>query len=178
MNPFKFQHITRLKKLDSFDDVGACVVVASPGMLQSGPSRELFEKWCSSHLNGVVFTGYAVKKTLAMDIMKLSQGMTHTLPNKKVLKINLSIDSTTSFSAHCDYAQTAQFIDKIKPPNIILVHGDVHQMSNLKNKLDETYSENCKVFMPKNTQRIQLEFRTELKAKVYISLYIYIYCRL
>jgi cleavage and polyadenylation specificity factor subunit 3 len=44
-NPFHFKHVTHLKSAAGFDDVGPCVVMATPSMLQSGMSRELFEAW-------------------------------------------------------------------------------------------------------------------------------------
>lgn len=34
--------------MEQFDDQQRCVVMASPGMLQSGISRDLFEKWAGS----------------------------------------------------------------------------------------------------------------------------------
>lgn len=62
--------------MDEFDDIGPCVVMAryfflkklkfyfiikitiliqlSPGMMQSGLSRELFESWCSDKKSGVI----------------------------------------------------------------------------------------------------------------------------
>jgi cleavage and polyadenylation specificity factor subunit 3 len=46
-NPFVFKHISNLKNMDEFEDIGPCVVMASPGMMQSGLSRELFESWCT-----------------------------------------------------------------------------------------------------------------------------------
>lgn len=33
-NPFQFKHISNLKSMAHFDDVGPCVMMASPGMLQ------------------------------------------------------------------------------------------------------------------------------------------------
>src|ERR1700742_5362137 len=42
-----------------------CVVLASPGMLQSGLSRELLEYWAPDAKNGLVVTGYSVEGTLA-----------------------------------------------------------------------------------------------------------------
>ncbi len=85
-NPFKFKHIASLKvnikkpknpsmkkkmsnliiqTIDDFDDIGPCVVLASPGMMQSGLSRELFECWCTDKRNGVIIAGYCVEGTLA-----------------------------------------------------------------------------------------------------------------
>ena len=42
-----------------------CVVLASPGMLQPGTSRELLELWAPDPRNGLVVTGYSVEGTLA-----------------------------------------------------------------------------------------------------------------
>lgn len=64
-NPFKFKYIKSLKSIEDFEDNGPCVVMASPGMLQSGLSRELFEMWCSDRRNGVIIPGYCVEGTLA-----------------------------------------------------------------------------------------------------------------
>lgn len=49
---FKF-----LQGIDHFEDIGPCVVMASPGMMQSGLSRELFESWCTDSKNGVIIAG-------------------------------------------------------------------------------------------------------------------------
>ena len=57
--------------LDHFDDIGPSVVMASPGMMQSGLSRELFESWCTDKRNGVIIAGYCVEGTLA----KVSQSL-------------------------------------------------------------------------------------------------------
>ena len=37
----------------------------SPGMMQSGLSRELFESWCTDKKSGVIIAGYCVEGTLA-----------------------------------------------------------------------------------------------------------------
>lgn len=41
-----------VKGIDHFEDIGPCVILASPGMMQSGLSRELFESWCTDKKNG------------------------------------------------------------------------------------------------------------------------------
>lgn len=42
-----------------------CVVLASPGFMDSGSSRELFELWAPEPRNGLIITGYSVEGTLA-----------------------------------------------------------------------------------------------------------------
>ncbi len=68
--PWDFKFIRSLKNIDRFDDVGGCVMLASPGMLQNGVSRELLERWAPSEKNGVIITGYSVEGTMAKQIMQ------------------------------------------------------------------------------------------------------------
>ena len=66
-NPFKFQ---QYDKLDTIAEARTpLVIIASPGMLQNGPSRELFVKWAPFAENGVVFTGYSVEGSLAKKVI-------------------------------------------------------------------------------------------------------------
>jgi cleavage and polyadenylation specificity factor subunit 3 len=68
-HPFDFgrgRHIRELKDAGRrFDDKTPCVVMASPGMLQNGVSRQLLEKWAPDRRNGLVLCGYSVEGTLA-----------------------------------------------------------------------------------------------------------------
>lgn len=68
-NPFQFRHVTHLKSARQFDDVGACVVLATPSMLQSGASRELFEAWCEDARNACIIADFAVAGTLAREVL-------------------------------------------------------------------------------------------------------------
>ena len=56
--------------------MGPSVVMASPGMMQSGLSRELFENWCTDQRNGVIIAGYCVEGTLAKVGVKINDGFT------------------------------------------------------------------------------------------------------
>eukprot|EP00007_Cunea_sp_BSH-02190019_P001520 CAMPEP_0174248236 /NCGR_PEP_ID=MMETSP0417-20130205/42976_1 /TAXON_ID=242541 /ORGANISM="Mayorella sp, Strain BSH-02190019" /LENGTH=814 /DNA_ID=CAMNT_0015328099 /DNA_START=129 /DNA_END=2573 /DNA_ORIENTATION=+ len=163
-NPFDFAHISNLKSLDEFSDVGPCVVMASPGLLQSGISRELFERWCSNRNNGVVIPGYCVEGTLAKTIMNEPPSITAL--NGRELPLSMQVNYI-SFSAHSDYAGTSSFIDMLLPPYIILVHGDGNVMTRLKLALLDRYKDhNINVFTPKNTNSVRLLFRAKKAAKV------------
>lgn len=78
-----------------------------------------------------------------------------------------------SFSAHTDYQQTSEFIRALKPPNIVLVHGEQNEMSRLKAAIEREYEgEDVKmdVFNPANGHAVSLKFRGEQLAKVMGSL--------
>ena len=63
------RHISNLPQPRGWErkiaDGPPCVVLASPGFMQSGPSRELFELWAPDSRNGLIITGYSVEGTLA-----------------------------------------------------------------------------------------------------------------
>lgn len=127
---FNFKFISSINTYE--DSELPCVVMASPGMLQSGLSRELFEKWCEDPRNGVLIAGYCVNGTLAKDIMNEPDEV-ETLRGER-LKLRCSVDYI-SFSAHVDFIQNSQFIAECNPEHVFLVHGEVNEMNRLKNAL-------------------------------------------
>jgi len=50
-----------VKGAGQFDTTGPCVVMATPSMLQSGLSRDLFEGWCEDEKNAVIICDFAVQ---------------------------------------------------------------------------------------------------------------------
>ncbi|KAI8917326.1 beta-lactamase-like protein [Entophlyctis helioformis] len=165
-NPFQFKHISNLRSIAHFDDVGPCVMMASPGMLQSGLSRELLELWCTDRRNGVIIPGYVVEGTLGKQI--LSQPEEIPSMNGSKLPLRLTVEYI-SFSAHVDYKQNSEFIEDVGSPNLVLVHGDSNEMSRLRSALQRRYSERevpLSIFTPRNCETVELVFRGEKMAKV------------
>ncbi|KAF2887092.1 hypothetical protein ILUMI_19081 [Ignelater luminosus] len=111
-------HISNLEEIDHFDDVGPCVVMASPGMMQSGLSRELFESWCTDAKNGVIIAGYYVEGTLGKTILFELEEITTMVGQKLHLKMSFDY---ISFSAHTDYQQTSKFIRILKLPHVVSI---------------------------------------------------------
>lgn len=162
-NPFDFKHISPLKSIDNFDDVGPSVVMASPGGLQSGLSRQLFDKWCGDKKNSCLIPGYVVEGTLAKTIINEPKEV--QLMNGLTAPLNMQVHYI-SFSAHADYAQTSTFLKELMPPNIILVHGEANEMGRLKQKLISLFADrNTKIISPKNCQSVEMHFNSEKMAK-------------
>ncbi|CAH2240923.1 jg9659 [Pararge aegeria aegeria] len=156
-----------IKGIDHFEDIGPCVIMASPGMMQSGLSRELFESWCTDPKNGVIIAGYCVEGTLAKTILSEPEEITSMSGQKLPLK--MSVDYI-SFSAHTDYQQTSEFINILKPPHVVLVHGEQNEMSRLKAALQREHRGKLAIHTPRNTQQLCLTFRGDKTAKVMGSL--------
>ncbi|KAJ2912415.1 hypothetical protein MD484_g7997, partial [Candolleomyces efflorescens] len=168
-NPFVFKHISNVPQTRGWEKKIAegppCVVLASPGFMQVGPSRELFELWAPDARNGLIITGYSIEGTLARDIMTEPEEFTglkgNTIPRK------ISVD-TISFSAHVDYAQNSEFIQSVKAQHVVLVHGEQTNMGRLRAAMTSKYKErdeDVKIHTPRNLETLKLSFRGERVAK-------------
>ena len=130
--PWDFKYIRSLKTLDRFDDVGGCVMLASPGMMQNGVSRELLERWAPSDKNGVIITGYSVEGTMAKSIMtepdQIQAIMSRTtggarrapaIEGEKVMIPRRCSVQEYSFAAHVDGVENREFIEEVAAPVVV-----------------------------------------------------------
>ncbi|KAJ7267614.1 beta-lactamase-like protein [Mycena haematopus] len=168
-NPWVFKFISHQGQRRGWEKEIAngppCVVLASPAFMQTGSSRQLFELWAPDARNGLIITGYSIEGTLARDILtepdeveSIKGGM---IPSK------MSV-AEISFSAHVDFSQNAEFIELVKAPHVVLVHGQQNAMANLKAAMTARYkerNEDVKIYTPRNLETLELTFRAERIAK-------------
>ena len=131
--PWDFRYIRSLKSLERFDDIGGCVMLASPGMLQNGVSRELLERWAPDSKNGVVVTGYSVEGTMAKQIMNEPKEIPAIMnrgrgkgtlmgpgadSDKTMIPMRCSVQEL-SFAAHVDGVENREFIEEVAAPVVV-----------------------------------------------------------
>ncbi|CAL9738399.1 endoribonuclease Ysh1p [Monosporozyma servazzii] len=169
-NPFILKNIAYLKNLDDFEDFGPSVMLASPGMLQSGISRDLLERWCPEEKNLVLITGYSVEGTMAKYII-LEPDTIPSVNNPEVSVPRRCQVEEISFAAHVDFQENLEFIEQIHASNIILVHGESNPMGRLKSALLSNFSSlkgtehEVHVYNPRNSVEITIEFKGVKTAK-------------
>ena len=178
--PWDFRFIRSLKGLDKFEDVGGCVMLASPGMLQNGVSRSLLERWAPDAKNGVVITGYNVEGTMARTIQTEPDSIPAVMTANQAQRNNLlkrpgAQDEMTmiprrctvqefSFAAHVDGQENREFIEEVGAEVVILVHGEKHNMGRLRSRL--LTLNKFKVYSPTNCDEVRIPFRREKIARV------------
>ena len=82
--------------------------------------------------------------------------------------LRMSVDAI-SFSAHADFPQTNDFIDKLQPKHVILVHGEATEMIRLKRALEQRASamgQQRYLYTPKVTQPVHITHKITHTAKV------------
>lgn len=169
-NPFIFKNIAYLKNLDEFQDFGPSVMLASPGMLQNGLSRDILEKWCPDKKNLVLITGYSVEGTMAKYLLLEPDSIPSAYNPDMTIPRRCQVDEIT-FAAHVDFRENLEFIELIGASNIILVHGESNPMGRLKSALLSNFSslkgtENeVHVYNPRNCVFVDIEFKDIKVAK-------------
>lgn len=140
------------------------VVMCTPGMLQNGQSRTLLERWCHDPKNGVCITGYCAEGSIASNLKK--GDCISSMEYNKPITVNLSVEET-SFAAHADCVQTTEFIKRVQPSHVVLVHGSGKNAENLQDYIAKTFTEISSVSCPKNEE--ELTFEIEISEKYHIT---------
>lgn len=90
------------------------------------------------------------------------------LPALLQLAMKMSVEAI-SFSAHADFSQTSEFLDILKPPHVVLVHGEKGEMAKLGKELESrgrAQGLDRKIYMPAVGQSVLLQHQAERTAKV------------
>ncbi|KAJ4373296.1 endoribonuclease ysh1 [Neocucurbitaria cava] len=177
-----FKFVRSLKSLERFDDLGGCVMLASPGMMQSGTSRELLERWAPDPRNGVIITGYSVEGTMAKQIVHEPEQIPAIMTrasntarrpgqreNEQTMIPRRCTVQEYSFAAHVDGKENMEFVQEVAAPVVILVHGEKGNMTRLRSKLLSFNAQKpvpTKIYSPANCEELRIPFKTDKVAKV------------
>ena len=177
--PWDFEFIRNLRHgAERFEDVGGCVMLAAPGMMQNGTSRAFLEKWAPDAKNGVVATGYSVEGTMGKQILQepdsipsvMNKNTQNTLgkrpggPEQTTMIPRRCTVQEVSFAAHVDGQENREFIEEVDAKVVILVHGEKHNMNRMKSRLLSL--QKFRVFSPANCEEVRIPFRQDKVARV------------
>ncbi|EJW05382.1 hypothetical protein EDEG_00046 [Edhazardia aedis USNM 41457] len=153
-NLFEYKYIKSLDK-GVIDLPGPMVILASPGMLHSGNSLNLFLKICHDKNNMIVIPGYCVRGTVGDKVLK---GEKTIEVGKKIYDVNIKVKNL-AFSAHADAKGIIELIKQCQPKNVMLVHGDKNCMKNLKARIENNLR--ITTFAPENGTMVDIPKNTE-----------------
>ncbi|GBG61410.1 hypothetical protein CBR_g20441 [Chara braunii] len=153
-NTFDFKNVQPFDRA-SIDQVGACVLFATPGMLHGGLSLEVFKHWASSESNMVVIPGYCVAGTVGNKLMggKLSRV---DVDKRTSVEVRIKVHQL-SFTAHVDAKGILRMIHQCEPRHVMLVHGEKPKMFVLQSKIERELHLPCHV--PPNGKTIVIPSR-------------------
>ncbi len=136
MNPFLSESFTRVEPGMRQDIIEGepCVILATSGMLNSGPVIEYLKAIGPHEDNTLVFVGYQAEGTLGRRIQKgwkeipvSDNGRTSTM------QINMEALTVDGFSGHSDRQQLIEYVKRMspRPEKIVTSHGDENKCMDL-----------------------------------------------
>ncbi len=125
---------------------GPSIIVTTAGMLSGGPVIHFLKKLRNREDCSLVFTGFQVPGTPGRGVLE-----TGIYTNENIsFKVKMQI-KYLDFSAHCSRSELLEFIEKVSPEKIIVMHGDA---------CEEFAIELCKrgyeAYSPKNGDDIKM----------------------
>lgn len=164
-------HVSRYDPARSENQIkGACVMVATSGMLNNGCAKELFvnEKWYDSPKNLIIFPGYCGQGTLGHAVLNRDKGhVVYEPPSKDKDKDKIEFDvkcqvEKISFSAHADQFEIISMCERLKPKKALCIHGDRKSVKALQEKIHHDMNivskvaENCELLRFFNSEMIKV----------------------
>jgi KH/beta-lactamase-domain protein len=161
-NPFLAEYFVQVDNMNDRTDIvegDPCIILATSGMLQGGPSVEYFRLLASDPKNALIFVSYQVEGTLGRRVQKGWKDI--PMKNKEgrtqLVNVKLQIYTIDGFSGHSDRRQLIGFLQKLhpKPERILTCHGENSKCVNLASYIHKSLRIETKA--PYNIEAIRLK---------------------
>eukprot|EP01086_Lenisia_limosa_P002731 TRINITY_DN16708_c0_g1_i1.p1 TRINITY_DN16708_c0_g1~~TRINITY_DN16708_c0_g1_i1.p1 ORF type:complete len:434 (-),score=56.97 TRINITY_DN16708_c0_g1_i1:145-1446(-) len=160
-NPFEFNCIGAFTR-GQLRNPGPMVILCTPGMLHAGTSLDVFKALCQDEKNMIVIPGYCVEGTVGNKILKGEKKVAIDGQNYDVkMKVR-----HMSFSAHVDHKGIMQLLRQVKPLSVLLVHGNLEKMKQLRTVINMEFPSLNVMFPP---DRKQVSFKPPSRINIKVS---------
>jgi uncharacterized protein len=138
INPFQSEYFTVIsgygKRDDVLNDQNPCIVMATSGMLEGGPSVEYFKELAQSPKNKIMFVSYQINGTLGRRVLDGTMSEVSMMDKSgkvKVVPVRCQTQKIDGFSGHSDFNQILNFVAKVKPKRVLVNHGERSKSENV-----------------------------------------------
>jgi len=160
-NPFlmpEFKRVGSPKERDKvINEEGACIILATSGMLTGGPSMKYLKELASNDKNTLIFTCYQAEGSLGRRIMQGEREFTlGSGRSRELVKLNLDV-SKISVSDHSDRRELMNYVRDItpKPRKVIVQHGEKGKCMDLGYSINKKFD--IEIDVPSDIESIRLK---------------------
>ena len=159
-NPFLSEIFKKVGSKKEREEVinseGPCLILATSGMLQGGPSVEYLKRLAEGKKHSLIFSCYQPPGSLGhrvrggeTEIMMREEG------KQQVLKINMEVHKV-EITNHSDRKQLMNYVKRCNPNprKVILMHGESSRCLDLASSIHKQYR--IETTAPKNLETIRI----------------------
>lgn len=159
-NPFLAANIKRVgsqkERKEIIENEGSCIIIATSGMLEGGPSVQYLQELADNPNNALVFSCYQAEGTLGRAIKSgVSEFTTKEGKSSKTIPIKMEIFKI-EISGHSDRRELLNFIKNCqpRPRKVIVNHGEASRCLDLARTIHQQFK--IESICPRNLDTIRL----------------------
>lgn len=148
-NPFGFDQLSFVTSVEESKSLnkkaGPMIIISADGMCEAGRVVHHLANGISDPKNTVLIVGYMAENTLGR---KIRDGAKEVKILDEWYQVNAHVETINAFSAHADYVEMTQWLDKIdtsRLKKIFLVHGEKDAQAYLESYLKEHGYKNVEI---------------------------------
>ncbi len=161
-NPFLSPMFKRVgsqkERAQIYEQEGACVIIATSGMLTGGPSVEYLKQLCGDKRHTLVFTCYQGEGSMGRRIQNGEKEFGFSLGGARTetLKINMEIMRIDGLTGHSTREELIDYIAKCtpRPRKVVINHGDTRACLDLASALHNQFR--IETVAPRNLETVRL----------------------
>ncbi|USN45453.1 MAG: beta-CASP ribonuclease aCPSF1 [Candidatus Woesearchaeota archaeon] len=159
-NPFLMKSVKQIgsmkERKELVEEEGPCIILATSGMMQGGPSVYYFRQLAGNPKHSLVFSCYQGEGTLGRRIKNGEKEFTFKDgPRNEIVNCKLEVHRI-EISAHADRRELMSFVTRCKPrpKKVIINHGEVSRSIDLASSIHKTLK--VETIVPRNLETIRL----------------------
>ncbi len=159
-NPFLADNIKRVgsakERKAIIEEESSCIIIATSGMLEGGPSVMYLQELADDDRNALVFSCYQAEGTLGRQIQGgASEFTTHEGRTNRAIPIKMEVFKI-EISGHSDRRELMNYIKNCqpRPRKIIVNHGEASRCLDLARTIHQQYK--IESVCPRNLDTIRL----------------------
>ncbi|HLC20350.1 MAG TPA: beta-CASP ribonuclease aCPSF1 [Candidatus Nanoarchaeia archaeon] len=144
-NPFMSEIVKRVgsqkERQKIIEEEGPCIICATSGMLNGGPSVEYFKQMCENKKHTLAFSSYQGEQTLGRRIQNGEKEITFMSNGKpQTYTVQMEVDRV-EVSAHADRRELMNFLAHVqpKPKKVFTMHGEISRCIDLASSYHKVY---------------------------------------
>ncbi len=161
-NPFLSDVFKRVgsqkERMQIIEETGPCVVLATSGMLQGGPSVEYLRHLADNPKNSMIFVNYQGEGSLGRRIQRGEREYNVGVNGKnEVVQIKLEVHTVEGFSGHSSRNQLMNFVKNCdpRPKKVIVNHGESSRCLDLASSIHKNFR--IETSAPRNLESVRIK---------------------
>ncbi len=161
-NPFLFDIFKEVgsqkERMQIIEETGACVILATSGMLVGGPSVEYLRHLADNPKNSLIFVCYQGEGSLGRRLQRGEREITFgTAAKPEICPIKMEIHTIEGFSGHSGRRELMNFLLKCepKPKKVIVNHGENSRCLDLASSIHK--QNRIETVCPRNLEAIRIK---------------------